>query len=829
LTKNAVHEQFQVLQMPSEAPVCADIPSAKDYGTSFEGSDVEAITKYLSRPVCVNSSTVPATAGNIWQYAFDTAVSFQQLMDVGGFSNWERTQGLYGLKATLVFTVNVSASAFNQGILALSFQYGAGTASGNYIRSSFLPYTLHLPHVRLNIASGTSMTLRVPWVSDDACIPVDGDTSFGNYGVVCLTSLVSSPVVVGQSPATVQVHFHLEDLELIGAQPFSYTSISLQAGEHGSSAAPADNTAVPTSGGVASAVHTEGVQEGVVSTPLAAIATLGRAAARVPSLAAIGGAVDWYASYLARTARSLGFSKPIDETVPTRVNRYGYAGDTQYDLASTAFSLSGSQANKLAVDGSVGCYDTNEMDFDHILSIPSYVYQGSFTSSNGVGDVIYGTPMCPTAFWFRSYFFGASTPRSNKPLKVSNALTENAFLPSTLCYVADNFQQWRGGFKFKFSFGKTKLHGGRLLVTFIPRTVKQSNTATPISSLTLIPGSVAGVVNTTGHSAIFDLRDAEEFEFDVPWMSTSPYLSVFESFGDLSMTVIAPLRTVASVPATVDFMVEVSALPNFEFAVPTASLMSPVPAQGATAITYQSGVSLVENAVDLSQHAVGEKITSVKQLIMMSDYFAWDLTGPTVGRNTLDPWWKTNTLPLATPMGTTGTALFFASRSSRMAAMYSFARGGTMFSVLREPGAARSTLSWRLHPDRTATTVASLGSFYSKELSRYGAVYIPENQEAGRVKVAPYARYTRLQVGNGFLLGGDTRASPGVVTWNPNQSVYPAVLAIRNNDAGLRRYIVGRSAADDGMLGRFIGPPVCIVLNNLATVNPVFGNTDNEF
>ena len=168
------------------------------------------------------------------------------------------------------------------------------------------------------------------------------------------------------------------------------------------------------------------------------------------------------------------------------------------DLPSNAYALAPFQGNKIAISPSIGLEDEDEMQLDNVLTRYQYIFRGTLSTTAAVGDTIYGCPICPTAFWYRDNVLGASNPRSNKPLKTSNTATENAFLPSTLCYIADNFRWWRGGYKFKFSFAKTKLHGGRLQATFIPYLTNPAINA-PYASTTKTPATSALGPVTTGY------------------------------------------------------------------------------------------------------------------------------------------------------------------------------------------------------------------------------------------------------------------------------------------------------------------------------------------
>lgn len=789
-----------------------------------QGSDVASITKFLERPVLVAAGNLNNTADTVWAYAYNTTADYRNQF---GANNWDRLKGAVGIRATLVFTVNVTASAFNQGILVLAYQHGADSLTSNEARHRWLPCVVNLPHVRMNIASSTMMQLEVPFVSQFEYIPVE----VGNFtscvgGVVSLTNMCGAKTVTNQDPARYTIYVSMKDIELIGALPYDTTTVILQSGlrdtRHTSSRAV--TRASNSVRGVSQVSH-EASEYGLLSGALADVSDVANAISTVPGLSTIGGTVDWFAEFASQTAKSLGFSKPLDETLIQRVNRYSYGLDGQVDVPTNALSLSTFQGNKVNIGPDLGMTDDNEMQFDYILTKYQHIFNGQLSTSAAVGDVVYGCPICPTAFWFREPTFAAAALKTNKPLKTSNAGTENAFLPSTLCYVADSFRFWRGSFKFRFSFAKTKLHGGRVQLTFIPFS---QNTAInqPISSNTVVP-SVSGVgPSATGYSYIFDLRDSDEFEFEVPYVFNVPYISTYRSIGDISMTVVAPLKSNVSVSSTVDFMVEVAALPGFEFAVPAPSIMAAVPETGTVSVSYQSGLSLAPAVEDISQQVIGERVTSVKQMIMMPDYFQQDVNNASVFTMHFDPWFKSNAPALTSPMSVTAQALWFSSRSSRFANLYAFARGATMAIVQKDVATNKVSCVLKYRGQVGGAATSTFSSFYDKANNYYSTVLAAETLESLRAKIPLYGSYARYSVSLSEAAFGNNSLIPNTSTWGSvaGTTIVPE-LTVRNTSGGTARIIVGRAAADDATLSRFVGPPPCIVFNSLATVSPVYGST----
>jgi hypothetical protein len=822
-----MNEEIGLVAFGNEAITCASAPSHMGHYSISQGADVEAITKYLERPVIISTGILGASPGNLYRYGFQTTASYRTLF---GATNWDRLDGAVGIRATLVFTLSVTASAFNQGILAVAYQYGLSTIN-NLDRSQWFPLVTNLPHVRLNVAETTTVQLEVPYVSSLEYIPiVDANLTTAAGGIVSVTQLTGSPVASGQDPPRYTLYVSMKDIEIIGALPFETTTLTVQTGLRTENL-----TAAPTKGvdnTTRSSVTEEGHAVGVLSGALDGVAQVARAVKTIPGLSDIGGTADWFASLASRTARSLGYSKPMDEKQVMRHNLYAYGLDSQVDVPCNGFVASAFQGQKLAIGPDLGMSDEDEMAFDNLLTRYQYLYRGQMFSTTSPGDILWVCPVMPTAFWYRDVALGPTGTRANRALPDTSDATTNALLPTTLCYIADNFRLWRGAFKFRITFAKTKLHGGRVQVSFVPYTENSALNA-PIATTSVVPATSALGPVASGYSYIFDLRDASSFEFEVPYITNQPYTSVQKRIGDVSMQVVSALRTNASAPTLVDFMVEVAALPGFELAVPAPSLMTGVPTTGTVAVRYESGLhhqvdyqvgmDFGKTTDDVSQAVLGERFTSVKQVIMIPDFFVQDQPTASIYDQTFEPWFKPNAAPLAIPMSPTLQRLYFGSRSSRMALLYAFCRGGSMAIVMSDDSVRlTTTVKWR--GNFGGTIGSSNGSFYSKYLNQYSTITVAETQDGFRVKIPFYTPFARVSLqGADDTLGGSS-SGPNSNTWPGTFSNIVPQLVVRNTSGTTSRLLIGRAAADDAILARFVGPPPCVILNSAATVNPVYGN-----
>ena len=482
----------------NEAAICSEIDASDKYATLFSTEEVDSIKKYLARPVPLFQGELFTSEGNIVSFDFKNPTDFSNRFTSTQFN---RLVGATGWRATLQFDLVVTSSAFNQGIVNLSFQYGVPVS--NLARLSNFPLTTNLPCVRLNVAEQTRVSLSVPYVSMREYWPINSIGQFGHdYGVVSLDMLARTRVVSGQDTPTFTLYISAHDIELIGVSPTVTSTFVLQSGMR--------TQRNLTRGQDEDVVSRELKSGGVVSGILTAGSSMARAIGRIPSLAPIAGSADWFLRSSARVASAFGFSRPRVEKESERMVRYAYAGEGQVDMPFAGFPLSPFASNKLSVSGATGCVDEDQMSFDYIFSKYAYIYLGNMTTSNAVGDTIYASSVSPSHFWFRSKNTASGTATGNLPLKASNTLTENAFLPSHLCYVGSHFRYWRGSLKYKITFSKTKLHGGRVLFAFTPYD-GSVGAATPTSTTVRIPGLTNPI--TTGLSLVFDLQDSSEFAF----------------------------------------------------------------------------------------------------------------------------------------------------------------------------------------------------------------------------------------------------------------------------------------------------------------------------
>lgn len=818
LALNPVPEVLGVANFSNEVGNCTEAKAKDLFYSMVEVPEVQSIKDYLARPVLYDTGTFTASAGSIINISFETTNVIRTYFSS---LNWDRLRGAVGMRATIKFTLVTAATPFHQGLAYMAFQYGIGTTEANYNRPAIFNLATYCPHVRLNLAEDSMAELSVPFVSAREYITIDNNVADDSiqYGSFSMGLLLGSPVVAGQTPASYSLYLSLHDVELIGAVPHTTTNVVLQTGlskTHSRLAGP-------------SGITSEAKAEGCVSAALDTLADVATAVSAVPSLSSIGGAADWMLRDMSKKASAFGYSKPLDEQKWFKMIRTGYAGESQVDIPYEAYSLAPFVSNKLAISSALGCDDDDQMAFDNVLTRPSYIFRGVFADTAAIGDLIYGAPLSPSCFWYRDRV-QAPTVTGNIGLPTTATGVENCFFPSTLCYVGDNFRMWRGAFRFRITFAKTKLHGGRVQFSYVPYTQTGSLIGAPSNTIG-VPQISGLLVQPTGYSEVFDLKDSSVIDFVCPYISPDPYLAFNNAMGAVSMIVVNPLRVTGNAPTRVEFMVEVSAEPGFEFAVPKPSLIAPVGRTGVPAPKYQSG--LEQNSPDIpiadaldstSQHVIGEKFNSLKQMMMMPDWTYFDVSNAAFQDFVAVPWFKTNAPVLTQPISNTFSASWFASRSSKVANLFAFVNGSTAYTIHSDGTNVSGTTVTMRWWGNNGGILGALTDLRAPENNSFSSVFVAEEQPTCRFIVPTYSKYMRIpSMRTTPAFGGVLTSILDPTTYTGEYSLALPICFIRNNSGVTRRFLVGRAAADDAMASQFIGPPPCCLFPATSTNSPVNG------
>lgn len=782
-----------VTHFESDAIQCAEVVSTNMSTIRPEG-DIDSLKTYLKRPFLFRTGTFQTAPGA--QETLNIA-AHNDLVSVLGQNNLDRMTGAKGFRATICFKLVVTATPFHQGIAALSFQYGLAS-SFNGRRGNFPYLCTNLPHVKIDLAEQTSVELRVPYIAAVEYFPVDVTAQDGfnvNFGTIALTRLTTFRLAASQVAARYSLYTWLEDVELIGAYPYDLATVNLQAGQAAESSA-----------------------DKLVSKGLSATAKIASGLTGIPYIGGAMRTTAWFARAAAGLASAFGYSRPVDETIIRRKAIIGYMGESHCDLPSSSVVASPFQTNALAV-GVVGGNDIDEMSFNNILSKPAMIYRKVFAPTIATGDLLYASIVSPSCFWYRD-----NAGSGNIGYPANATLTTSCFAPSHLCYLGSNFRYWRGGFKFTFEFSKTKMHGGRIMISYTPGTSATLNG--PITTIQDVPVASTTGVQMTGYSKMFDLRDSSVVEFEVPYINESPYTLYTGSIGTLAVQVISALNSPTSTSDNIDMLVYVEALPNFEFAGLAPSMLD---ATDFRSDNVTSGVYLqaggVSHTPDASQYVVGEKFSSVKQLLMIPDWHVFDQANNTFLNFTLGPWFRKDYLPIITgtsPISNTASAVWYGSKCGRMQEMFSFVQGSTEWTAITDdPDGDANGITVSVVPNDGNATVVGPGSLYNRALVETSGHLVVEQRGAVRVRVPSFMKYQRIPH-YPYRQGAGVSQTTAPGTYNVGLSFGSHLynMRIRNNTGLTRRVALGRAAGDDASVGQYIGPPLCNLFQATAANSP---------
>lgn len=763
--------------------------------------DIQDLTSYFARPRIIAS--FPTVLGST-NHQFAT-----QLSPFTTFTNWfpfgkDRLAGVFGARFTTVFTLQVNATPFMQGVIGLCFQYGeimtASSGSGLTPRGVTPGMQTNLPHVRLDLAENTMVQLRVPFMSNFEFLPV---ISVRNIGTLTVFTLL--PPLAGASAGipTVKVYVHLEDMELIGATNPESNVVALQSGKKLNPVAEEyEDASKPLSSGV----HMMGKSLSYISQG-------------VPSLASLAGPPIWALGLAARIIRYFGYAKPTVVTPPVKVWPQAHINEFNVDLPSDAAVVGYMASNTLAPGPNFAHTEVDEMALPFILGSYSQLCMGTMSTTNTVGTTIYATIVSPSSFWFRSRLTGAAPFCNISAPRLSPAVGTTSFIPTNIFYLGSCFRFWKGGFKFRFTFAKTKFHTGRVLVNYDPTPTFTNSYPSGAGGGVFAPGTLTAPFSSapqpTGYSAVWDLKDGNVFEFEVPYMAFVPYLGFYDNSGSLTMTLTDNILAPSTVSSTVQFLVEVKAMDDFELSVPCCPRYPPYNTINPTVVRYQSGKMLGVATPDDAQHCIGEIITSVKQLITMPKIADAGSVPATANDNIyLMPWWYGNrisslTAPVVFPKETFGFGNYFANA-------YAFVRGSTDYHFYPlSVGAADVYMS-----------VAPIGV----DSATAGVQNDPTNSPYSNM---PRAVHTSAESGMHVRLPAHQKIARYEtdifwnVPWIPNFqqatkvfSFQPALevpyeifrLVVRNQSASPITVQLTRAAGDDAGLSMYMGPPLLATL-----------------
>lgn len=745
-------------------------------------TDDQYLIGYFSRPRIVRTGTF--TTG-------DFTRQFQFNVDRGLLLLWfpgllDRLKGVHGWRFSLVFTLQVNATPFHQGLVALSFQYDDFEPHTNwYSRARFPATCTNLPHVRFDFTENTMVQLKVPFLSKAEYMPLTTGP-VPPYGNLSLNNIL--PVLTGDLPPTYHLMVHIEDVELIGVRPEAVTTVTYQAGLDPMRVE--DKTSKP------------------FSTALGLVAKAVRYAGPfIPYFSSIAGTTSWALDKAAGVATVFGYSKPPIREPPSKMILDTSALEMNIDKPVVAATVGPIVANRLKVAGFAGS-DIDEMSLSYLFSRPSQIFAGLINANTNVGGNLYVCPCGPSFMWYKQL---SGLGNNKAPTSGPSPSNSNAFLPSNLFWLSSYFQQWTGSFTFRFTFSKTKFHAGRLLVGFAPSNGSFYYDGSLTNQTIDIVDNVGGIPQPFGLSKTFDLRDNNVFEFHVPFTYPLPWLVWDEIYGSIVMKVLEPLISPSVVADRIHFLVEVYSN-DFRVAIPNGVRY---PVHNNALIIMQSGFAEEINVIPVdSEMTVGEDILSVKQLMMLPSTGPVDVVaGPLANAYSVPPWWFVQGIANNDPVIAGSQASFdFWSMSGTLAQGYAFVRGGNDYHMQILGTAPQGVyITAFSHPGIAGRAFLSTTVKYPSTTAN---VRYQKNGVGGfHIRFPAYQRTNRLSTWclSGSNFGIQLSPTNSIDQYGNNEYFKVSIPMISVKDYTDTEpdvfYVLSKCASDDALCGHYMGPP----------------------
>jgi hypothetical protein len=533
---------------------------------------IQDIKTFLAKPLEIYTFTW-ATTDTAGKTMFNLTIPFDSGMNSTTMFK-EKLRGFMGFRATACLKFVASVNKFAQG--RLLFHYIPGTPLKGPSSGKMYLYNLQTrtqqPRVDLDIGMQTEADLKIPFVNAELFYNlVEASNPWAT-----LYATVYSPLIGSGASIQVSTFLHFEDVEVMIP-----TSLAVQ------------------SGGRRKANLTEKEQaSGPLSRRFETFSEALKTASQIPELSSVAGTAAWVSEVCGNVARAFGYSKPNDIDGSSVISNLQQPNSLNFDGVNANIPLGLSCRQKIDVLPGFAGNNIDELSIKYICQRAAYFYDTSWSTTAAHNTYLFDIPVRPGSYYTAHTIGG-----------------RNCYTYAPVAYVQSIFGLWRGDLIFHFKFVKTQFHTGKLLIAFEP-----SN----LFSGTLTVNQAAFV-----HSEVIDISEKSEFHFRVPFLALSPWLNSGENNGTISCIVLTPLNAPPSVSNSVQIICEVSGGENLEFAALRDASNTPVWDEDFTPqINEIDDLEGEENVVDIGnakitndiaaaeQYCIGEKITSLKQILL---------------------------------------------------------------------------------------------------------------------------------------------------------------------------------------------------------------------
>jgi len=566
------------------------VPLSRDILDSVRTGVSNEIASFLAKPKIV-ASGVLSTTDSFTSLLVSHMVPSTYINGGSGDIWQSKLTGTLAFRGELHLTLQVNGNRFQQGRYILGFcPVGGATVNAvntnqqAFIRAHMCSLTevTQLPHVELDVNCDTEASLSIPTVNAQGWCAIKMGAAYGDIGMVFLVPYSPLVAPTGSSSCTYTLFAHYEKVEI--AMPTMPQSGRVK-------------TRVRRNPRKVSEVEQESVGIGPLEALATSVGTVAGSLSHVPVLSSVATQVGWVADIVKKSAASFGWSRPKNDGPALYMSKQVMHRLTNVDVPDNATKMAYFDRNELEDMPSFAGTGVDEMSLNYVAGISSYIQTVSWLTSQAIDSNLVFLNVHPRNF-----------------IRTTTQATQTVTHLSPIAWVASFFSMWRGTIRFTFKLVKTEFHSGRLLVCFVP---SEYNLGSP----------AAVAMNNTAflHRSIIDVRLGNEFTIDIPYVSFSQYRSTYgadAATGSLYVKILNPLTAPANVSSSVTILIETSAGPDFEVAMPCNPSGQPVfqwtPQMG------RNDCSIVEESVgsasSFDSHAparlcIGEKMLSFRSLL----------------------------------------------------------------------------------------------------------------------------------------------------------------------------------------------------------------------
>lgn len=514
----------------------------------------------------------------------------------------DKIKGYLAINGTVVLRLQVNAQPFMAGRLMLHYvPCGQLDPIATAYRVDGLMRSTQTPNVQVDLGSSHEAVIRIPYIAPTLYYNIsNGQLPWGRAYLTVYSPLLMG--VTGFSDCYYHIWASFEDIDI--------TVPTIEPQADNSSRRKGNLRRQNRFKQMADAEESDAATK-PISYGLSQAAGVADVLGNIPLISSFAKPASWVLDAAAGVASAFGYSKPQHTLPATKIVSRTIPYAQNCDGPDTSETMGVSAENKVELLAFAGT-DRDEMTISHFCSISGFYGRVLWDSAQVQGHLLESDHLEP--FRYRSTQI------------IATNYTYAAMLPMSLC--ATMFEFWRGSIRLTIKAVKTRFHTGRLVLAYVPWGKNVSPT-------------VAFDDTDFVMREVLDMETANEWTFTFPWVSTrqwhrngpSTHLAhetPYDPYGYWFLFVETPLRTTSACYDGVWLLFEFAGGEDLEFAVPKQNQVCPVKhTEEPLVIEAQvddqdrpekindaiASSRVIPSSVDPARFTVGERITSINQLL----------------------------------------------------------------------------------------------------------------------------------------------------------------------------------------------------------------------